>query len=68
MLLLCRNLKARYLPRESVFVRCFDADIGHLDGVPNGYAENNRTKEVKRWKARRGFKRRTEKRTVGRGG
>ena len=26
--------------------------IGHLDGVPNGYAENNRTKEVRRWKAR----------------
>jgi phage/plasmid primase-like uncharacterized protein len=26
--------------------------IGHLDGVANGYAENNRTKEVKRWKAR----------------
>jgi len=26
--------------------------IGHLDGVPNGYAENNRTKEVARWKAR----------------
>jgi len=25
--------------------------IGHLDGVPNGYAENNRTKEVRRWKA-----------------
>jgi putative DNA primase/helicase len=24
----------------------------YLDGVPNGYAENNRTKEVKRWKAR----------------
>jgi putative DNA primase/helicase len=23
-----------------------------LDGVPNGYAENNRTKEIKRWKAR----------------
>jgi putative DNA primase/helicase len=26
--------------------------IEHLDGVPNGYAENNRTKEVRRWKAR----------------
>jgi putative DNA primase/helicase len=26
--------------------------IGHLDGVANGYAENNRTKEVRRWKAR----------------
>ena len=26
--------------------------IGHLDGVPNGYAENNRTKQVRRWKAR----------------
>src|SRR5271157_1058666 len=25
--------------------------IGHSDGVPNGYAENNRTKEVRRWKA-----------------
>ena len=25
--------------------------FGHLDGVPNGYAENNRTKEVRRWKA-----------------
>ena len=25
--------------------------IGYLDGVPNGYAENNRTKEVRRWKA-----------------
>jgi putative DNA primase/helicase len=24
----------------------------YLDGVPNGYAENNRTKEVRRWKAR----------------
>jgi phage/plasmid primase-like uncharacterized protein/antirestriction protein ArdC len=24
----------------------------YLDGVPNGYAENNRTKEAKRWKAR----------------
>jgi antirestriction protein ArdC/phage/plasmid primase-like uncharacterized protein len=24
----------------------------YLDGVPNGYAENNRTKEIKRWKAR----------------
>jgi hypothetical protein len=24
----------------------------YLDGVPNGYAENTRTKEVKRWKAR----------------
>ena len=24
----------------------------YLDGVSNGYAENNRTKEVKRWKAR----------------
>jgi putative DNA primase/helicase len=23
-----------------------------MDGVPNGYAENNRTKEIKRWKAR----------------
>jgi hypothetical protein len=28
--------------------------IGHLDGVANGYAENNRTKEVRRWKARSG--------------
>jgi putative DNA primase/helicase len=26
--------------------------IGHLDGIPNGYVENNRTKEVRRWKAR----------------
>jgi putative DNA primase/helicase len=26
--------------------------VGHLDGVANGYAENNRTKEVRRWKAR----------------
>jgi hypothetical protein len=26
--------------------------LGHLDGVANGYAENNRTKEVRRWKAR----------------
>jgi putative DNA primase/helicase len=26
--------------------------IDHLDGVANGYAENNRTKEVRRWKAR----------------
>ncbi|MBV8375661.1 MAG: hypothetical protein JO279_01515 [Verrucomicrobia bacterium] len=25
--------------------------IAHEDGVPNGYAENNRTKEVIRWKA-----------------
>jgi putative DNA primase/helicase len=25
--------------------------IGHADGVPNGYAENNRTKQVIRWKA-----------------
>jgi putative DNA primase/helicase len=25
--------------------------IAHEDGVPNGYAENNRTKEVVRWKA-----------------
>ena len=25
--------------------------IGHSDGVPNGYAENNRTKDVVRWKA-----------------
>ena len=25
---------------------------GYLDGVANGYAENNRTKEVRRWKAR----------------
>ena len=24
----------------------------YLDGVPNGYAENNRTKDVRRWKAR----------------
>jgi len=24
----------------------------YLDGVPNSYAENNRTKEIKRWKAR----------------
>jgi len=24
----------------------------YLDGIPNGYAENNRTKEVRRWKAR----------------
>src|SRR5215831_11838673 len=26
--------------------------VGHLDGMANGYAENNRTKEVRRWKAR----------------
>src|SRR5215469_5550082 len=26
--------------------------VTHMDGVPNGYAENNRTKEVVRWKAR----------------
>ena len=26
--------------------------VGYLDGVANGYAENNRTKEVRRWKAR----------------
>jgi antirestriction protein ArdC/phage/plasmid primase-like uncharacterized protein len=26
--------------------------VAHVDGVPNGYAENNRTKEVVRWKAR----------------
>ena len=26
--------------------------IGHIDGVANGYAENNQTKEVRRWKAR----------------
>jgi putative DNA primase/helicase len=26
--------------------------VAHEDGVPNGYAENNRTKEVVRWKAR----------------
>ena len=26
--------------------------VAHMDGVPNGYAENNRTKEVVRWKAR----------------
>ncbi len=25
--------------------------VAHGDGVPNGYAENNRTKEVVRWKA-----------------
>jgi putative DNA primase/helicase len=25
--------------------------IGHADGVPNGYAQNNRTKQVIRWKA-----------------
>src|SRR6516162_3448099 len=25
--------------------------VAHLDGVANGYAENNRTKEVVRWKA-----------------
>jgi putative DNA primase/helicase len=25
--------------------------VGHIDGVPNGYAENNRTKQVIRWKA-----------------
>jgi len=25
--------------------------VAHEDGVPNGYAENNRTKEVVRWKA-----------------
>jgi putative DNA primase/helicase len=25
--------------------------VAHSDGVPNGYAENNRTKEVVRWKA-----------------
>jgi putative DNA primase/helicase len=25
--------------------------VAHLDGVPNGYAENNRTKEIVRWKA-----------------
>src|SRR6202011_1219892 len=25
--------------------------VAHDDGVPNGYAENNRTKEVVRWKA-----------------
>jgi putative DNA primase/helicase len=25
--------------------------VAHVDGVPNGYAENNRTKEVVRWKA-----------------
>jgi phage/plasmid primase-like uncharacterized protein len=25
--------------------------IAHEDGVPNGYAENNRTKQVIRWKA-----------------
>jgi phage/plasmid primase-like uncharacterized protein len=24
----------------------------HADGVPNGYAANNRTKEMQRWKAR----------------
>jgi len=33
--------------------------IGHLDGVANGYAENNRTKEVRRWKARGAKNRRT---------
>jgi putative DNA primase/helicase len=26
--------------------------VAHEDGVPNGYAENNRTKDVVRWKAR----------------
>jgi antirestriction protein ArdC/phage/plasmid primase-like uncharacterized protein len=26
--------------------------VAHVDGVPNGYAENNRTKEGVRWKAR----------------
>ena len=26
--------------------------VAHVDGVPNGYAENNRTKELVRWKAR----------------
>jgi phage/plasmid primase-like uncharacterized protein len=26
--------------------------VAHMDGVPNGYAENNRTKEVVRWKVR----------------
>ena len=25
--------------------------VAHGDGVPNGYAENNRTKETVRWKA-----------------
>ena len=25
--------------------------VAHADGVPNGYAENNRTKQVIRWKA-----------------
>src|SRR5215469_16283743 len=25
--------------------------VAHMDGVPNGYAENNRTKEIVRWKA-----------------
>jgi putative DNA primase/helicase len=25
--------------------------VGHIDGVPNGYAENNRTKQSIRWKA-----------------
>lgn len=36
-------------PRQSAQTLFY---IGHLDGVPNGYAENNRTKEVRRWKAR----------------
>jgi hypothetical protein len=26
--------------------------VAHQDGVPNGSPENNRTKEVVRWKAR----------------
>ena len=29
--------------------------VARVDGVPNGYAENNRTKEVVRWKARGQF-------------
>jgi len=28
--------------------------VGYLDGLANGYAENNRMKEVRRWKARGG--------------
>ena len=27
--------------------------VAHVDGVPNGYAENNRNKETVRWKATR---------------
>jgi putative DNA primase/helicase len=26
--------------------------VAHDDGISNGYAENNRTKEVVRWRAR----------------